>query len=332
MAETSNPQGIGLSEAQNAISAMLAPQEDNVEAAEAASEPTEELVENFEETQEYEASEEVDEEVTEYEEAEGEYDDQSFDIMSQVVALDGEEKTVEELKQGYLRQGDYTRKTQALAEERKAFDADKDAVYNERAQYAQLLPALAAKIESMAEPEPDWDKLYDTDPVLAQRAERKYNQQKQEREQQLAAIREEQSRVQREEQQRVQQLEAKYEAEQRDLIPQIIPEWRNQEVASQEALELRNYLLDQGFVDADIQGLKNAMLIKMARQSMLYERGTAKLKKQRVKPKASTKKPLRAGTSSGRPMSKPRGKAEIQRVQQTGRLQDGVAAIRKMLP
>jgi len=288
MAETNNPQGIGLSEAQNAISAMMTPPADTVEVAEAtASEATEELVEEQELEAGYETAEEVEEyeEQSEYEE---EYDSQ--DILSMLVEVDGEEKTVDEIKNGYLRHSDYTRKTQALAEERKAVDQREQAIQQQEAQYAQLLPALAQKIESMAEPEPDWDKLYDTDPALAQRAERKYNQQKQEREQQLAAIRQEQARLQQQNQQRLAQAEAQYEAEQRELIPQIIPEWRNQDVAANEALELRNYLLDAGFVDQDIQGLKNAMLIKMARQSMLYERGNAKLKKAKVKPKGSTKK------------------------------------------
>lgn len=329
MAETNNPQGIGLSEAQNAISAMMTPPADTVEVAEAtASEATEELVEE----QELEASDEAAEEVEEYEEQseyEEEYDSQ--DILSMVLEVDGEEKTVDEIKNGYLRHSDYTRKTQALAEERKAVDQREQAIQQQEAQYAQLLPALAQKIESMAEPEPDWDKLYDTDPALAQRAERKYNQQKQEREQQLAAIRQEQARLQQENQRRVAQAEAQYEAEQRELIPQIIPEWRNQDVAANEALELRNYLLDAGFVDQDIQGLKNAMLIKMARQSMLYERGNAKLKKAKVKPKGSTKKPLKAGSNNSRPMTKPRGQAEMQQLKRTGRMQDAQAAIKQLL-
>ena len=329
MAETNNPQGIGLSEAQNAISAMMTPPADTVEVAEAtASEATEELVEEQELEAGYEAAEEVEEyeEQSEYEE---EYDSQ--DILSMLVEVDGEEKTVDEIKNGYLRHSDYTRKTQALAEERKAVDQREQAIQQQEAQYAQLLPALAQKIESMAEPEPDWDKLYDTDPALAQRAERKYNQQKQEREQQLAAIRQEQARLQQQNQQRVAQAEAQYEAEQRELIPQIIPEWRNQDVAANEALELRNYLLDAGFVDQDIQGLKNAMLIKMARQSMLYERGNAKLKKAKVKPKGSTKKPLRAGSNNSRPMTKPRGQAEMQQLQRTCRMQDAQAAIKQLL-
>ena len=37
--------------------------------------------------------------------------------------VDGESLTAEELKLGYLRQSDYTKKTQAVAEQRKAFEA-----------------------------------------------------------------------------------------------------------------------------------------------------------------------------------------------------------------
>ena len=37
-----------------------------------------------------------------------------------VTEVDGETLSVEEIKLGYLRQGDYTKKTQAVAEQREA--------------------------------------------------------------------------------------------------------------------------------------------------------------------------------------------------------------------
>ena len=98
----------------------MTPPADTVEVAEAtASEATEELVEEQELEAGYETAEEVEEyeEQSEYEE---EYDSQ--DILSMLVEVDGEEKTVDEIKNGYLRHSDYTRKTQALAEERRAVD------------------------------------------------------------------------------------------------------------------------------------------------------------------------------------------------------------------
>ncbi len=100
MAENNTPNGIGLSEAQNAISAMMAPVEDNATEVDAQAEETEVLEAEMlddaegEETPEVEASDLGDEDET-YED-----DDtsQDFDIMAAAVEVNGEEKTVEELK------------------------------------------------------------------------------------------------------------------------------------------------------------------------------------------------------------------------------------------
>ncbi len=64
--------------------------------------------------EETEEAEEVDEDPTD--EAEAEESEAMFEV-------DGESLSAEELKLGYLRQSDYTKKTQAVAEQRKAFEA-----------------------------------------------------------------------------------------------------------------------------------------------------------------------------------------------------------------
>ena len=65
--------------------------------------------------EETEEAEEVDEDPTDEAEAE--------DSEEQMFEVDGESLSAEELKLGYLRQSDYTKKTQAVAEQRKAFEA-----------------------------------------------------------------------------------------------------------------------------------------------------------------------------------------------------------------
>ncbi|MBR0647711.1 hypothetical protein [Plastoroseomonas hellenica] len=83
------------------------------------------------------------------------------------VEIDGKAQRLPlaEVTRGYLRQADYTRKTQALAEDRRAFDGEASAVRQERLQYAQLLPALAFQVQQMQGPEPDWARLKEEDPV-----------------------------------------------------------------------------------------------------------------------------------------------------------------------
>ena len=197
MSEVNNPRGIGLSEAQNAISSLLSPNEDN-EATEALDEVDEEEYSEDAETEQAEDDEDdtSEDEADLDEDEEGDDDeDQSLDILSAKVEVDGVEMTVEEVKAGYLRQRDYTRKTQEISESRKQLEAFNAELNRERAQYEQLLPMLEQQLQENAQPEPDWDTLYDLDPRKAARDERKWKQQQEQRVQQLQAVEMEKQRM-----------------------------------------------------------------------------------------------------------------------------------------
>ncbi len=334
MAENNTPNGIGLSEAQNAISAMMAPQEDNATEVDAQAEETEVLEAEMlddaegEETPEVEASDLDDEDET-YED-----DDtsQDFDIMSAAVEVNGEEKTVEELKSGYLRQQDYTRKTQALSEEKKAFAEQLAAVDQERAQYAEALPMLAQQIQQSVEQEPDWDTLYDTDPALAAKAERQWRKQLEDKQKQLQAVQTEQQRMQQLHRQRMDQARAQFVDQQREVLPDLIPEWRDTKVAAQEAGEIREFLLQTGFPEQDIDGMNSALLVQMARLPMLQARGANRADKAKAKPKpAKGSKTMRAGSRGTQPKPKNAVREAQQRLKSTGRVNDAAAAIKALL-
>lgn len=334
MAENNTPNGIGLSEAKNAISAMMAPVEDNATEVDAQAEETEVLEAEMlddaegEETPEVEASDLDDEDET-YED-----DDtsQDFDIMAAAVEVNGEEKTVEELKSGYLRQQDYTRKTQALSEEKKVFAEQVAAVDQERAQYAEALPMLAQQIQQSVEQEPDWDTLYDTDPALAAKAERQWRKQLEDKQQQLQAVQAEQQRMQQIHQQRMDQARAQFVEQQREVLPDLIPEWRDTKVAAQEAGEIREFLLQTGFPEQDIDAMNSALLVKMARLAMLQARGANRADKAKAKPKpAKGSKTMRAGSRGTQPKPKNAVREAQQRLKSTGRVNDAAAAIKALL-
>ena len=241
MSEPNNPNGIDLGTAQNAIMDMIAPKEDTAKSEpEALEAEAEEVIEAEVEMPEEETTdEEVDTEgeLEAADEAE-ELEEESFDILSQTVEVEGEEITVEELKRGNLRQRDYTRKTQELAEMRKDIEAQFDSVTRERQQYAQLLPALQERLESQVVEEPDWDTLYDADPNMARKAERQFRKQKEERENSLQAIRQEKERLQALEVENQERMKAEFTSRQREMLPEIIPEWRDTKVAQKEAAEI----------------------------------------------------------------------------------------------
>ena len=338
MAENSNPLGTDLYSAQNAIRAMLAPEEDNAAATDALeAETTEEVVEEAEPSEEMEATEETDNSVVEGSEEELEVEedaesseDESFDILGAIVEVDGEEITVEELKAANLRQRDYTRKTQELAEQRKALEAQYSEIERERAQYAQMLPALQQRLEQK-EQEPDWETLYDTDPTMAAKAERQWRKQQEERQAQIAAVQAEQQRVQALQQEKMQQMQEQYVTQQREMLPEVIPEWRDSKVAAQEATQIRDFLLGEGFTEQDIGGLTNATLVKLARKAMLYDRGETRVTAAKAKPKKARAKTLKSGTKASQPRPKSDAQKAIQNAKQSGRVQDAAQAIKALL-
>lgn len=331
MADVNNPQGTDLYSAQDAIRAMLAPQEDTAEATDALEAEGEEIEDDQEPEVEMSEAEEAEDELDdELDEDDGD-EDQSFDLLSATVEVDGEEITVEELKRGHLRQRDYTRKTQELAELRKGFEVEQSEIERERAQYAQLLPALRQRIEMAAEQEPDWDTLYDTDPQMAARAERQWRKQQEQKQAQLEAVEAEQQRLAQLQQQRAEQMRVQYVEQQRQVLPEIIPEWRDTKVAQTEAGKIREYLLNEGFTEDDIAGLTNATLVKVARKAMLYETGSQKASYAKAKPKPSKAKTLKAGSRGSQAKPKSARAQAQQQLQRTGRLKDAAAAIKTLL-
>ena len=333
MSEANNPLGTDLQTAQNAIRAMLTPQEDTVTEPDALeAEAVEVEAEMPEEAEEYEQEYATEDEGDfEAEDDAGEQDDASFDLLSATVEVDGEEITVEELKRGNLRQRDYTRKTQELAEARKELEANYEEIQRERAQYAQMLPALQERLQQPVEQEPDWDTLYDTDPTMAAKAERQWRKQQEERAAQLQAVEAERQRMMGLEQQRLEQMQARYFEEQRQILPELIPEWRDNTVASKEAKDIRSFLIKEGFSEQDVNGLTNATLVKLARKAMLYDQGQTRATEAKKKPKTQKTKTLKAGSRSTQPRPKSEQKQALQRVRQTGRVQDAAAASKTLL-
>ena len=338
MSDNSTPQGTDLYSAQNAIRSMLAPQEDNVTTddaleAEAAQVDDAEMPDGQEE--EYEAQADN----SPVEGSESDLDDEDDDDgdqygsldLSTTIEVDGEEITIEELRSGHLRQKDYTRKTQELAEHRKAVEAKDQEMDRERAEYAQLLPALAERIQQEAKQEPDWDTLYDADPVMAAKAERQWRKEQEERVAQLQAVQAEQQRMQQIEAQKREQMQQSYLEQQRQILPDIIPEWRDSKVAATEATQIRDFLLGEGFSEQDVSGMSNATLVKLARKAMLYDRGETRANEVKAKPKKPRTKTLKSGSRASQPKRTSAAQEAQNRARKTGRVNDAAAAIKALL-
>ena len=112
----------------------------------------EEVVEDTQEAEEVEEEAPEEEEGQAEEETEEEVEEEEFDVVAEedlkyTIKVDGEELEVgiEELKNGYQRQADYTRKSQALAEQRKeteSIQSERMRLEQERQMYANVLQML----------------------------------------------------------------------------------------------------------------------------------------------------------------------------------------------
>ena len=248
------------------------------------------------------------------------------------VKVAGEEISVDldELKNGYSRTADYTKKSQALAEERKQFSHDRDAVLLERQQYSQLLGALQQQLTAFDEPAPDFDRLYDEDPIEGARQERQYRQRTEQRQQKMQAIAIEQQRVNdanaQEQQQQMRGL-IQNEAAQ---LPDLIPEWKDEKVANKQREQLREYLINQGVAEEELGALVRANHIKVLRKAMLYDQGQKRVRKAQKAGQGG--KTVRSGSRQQQVKpSQRKTKAAFQRLKQTGSTENAASLIESML-
>lgn len=153
--DDSNPQGTGktVDQAAASIFDMLEPQQPEGQVEERQEEETAEYVEESE-PEEVEASEETQEEVEEPPRY-------RVKVGSEELEVD-----LDELIKGYSRTSDYTKKTQTLAEQRKAIEAEKARIEEAaklRDQYAQRLGLVEQMLTQ--QPEENLAELKETDPI-----------------------------------------------------------------------------------------------------------------------------------------------------------------------
>lgn len=242
--------------------------------------------------------------------------------------------TRDELIKGYLRQSDYTRKTQEVAEGRKRLESEASEVLRERAQYAALLPKLEEQIRLVeAAPEPDWDALYAQNPIEAARLERKFRVEKEQREAKLAAIQAEKARVEQANQQQTAMQFRAYVAEQQEvLVNELIPAWRDPKVARREKAELVEYALKAGLTQEEVRTLADARAVAMLHKAMRFDRAMARKQAGAQGAQQTASSPtLKPGNAAAKPSVKVEVKKQYDRLKRTGSVQDAAKLFEQML-
>ena len=325
MAET---QAMNMADAASAISAMLAPEEGQAELDE--TQPAEESEEDTEAA----ASEEDDsgvedapeEETSEEQSGEEEEPEEQEQPQTFTVKIDGKEVavTLDELQKGYSRTQDYTRKTQQIAEVRKQVEQETQAVRAEREQYAQLLGALQAQLQS-SEPQVDLDRLYNEDPIEWVRQKEVLR----ERQEKAYAIQAEQQRLLQLSQQEQQQSIQQHLESQKDALLAALPEWKDPKKAKLEKAMLIESAKSAGFSDEDLKSVYDHRLVLLLRKAALFDQMVSK--RQGIKPVVNNgPRPAKPG-AAGRVSTTTESVRAKQRLAKTGRIDDAVSAIELLL-
>jgi len=243
------------------------------------------------------------------------------------VKVDGKEVevTLEELQKGYSRTQDYTRKTQQIAEARKQTEAELQAVRAEREQYAQLLGALEAQVQQAAQPNIDWDRLYQEDPIeyVRQREVMRENKEKAE------AIQSEQQRLAYvSQQEQAQFMQQKLQQEQEALLA-AIPDWKDAKKAQAEKALLVEFGQKIGFTPDELKSVVDHRAVLMLRKAALYDQMMSK--RGNIKPVTNNgPRPAKPG-AAGRVSNSTESVRAQQRVAKTGRVDDAANAIYQLL-
>jgi hypothetical protein len=243
------------------------------------------------------------------------------------VKVDGKEVevTLDELQKGYSRTQDYTRKTQQIAEVRKHAEAELQAVRAEREQYAHLLGALEAQVQQATQPNIDWERLYQEDPIewVRQREVMRENQEKN------AAIQSEKQRLsQLSQQEQMQQHQMVLQHEQEALVA-AIPEWKDSKKAAAEKAMLVQFGQKAGFSPDELKNVLDHRAVVLLRKAALYDQMVSK--RGQIKPVTNNgPRPAKPG-AAGRVSNNTEALRAQQRLAKTGRVDDAADAIYKLL-
>jgi hypothetical protein len=241
----------------------------------------------------------------------------------------GEEKevTLDELIKSYQLGTDYTKKSQAVAEERKAVEAERQRIEEARYlrdQYAERLQVIEQMLNQQPEAE-NLDYLKETDPIGYAVKVAELSQ----REKQLAQVQAERQRIaQQQDQERQEQLGHVIQAEARKLA-EAIPEYADPQKGEVARRELREFGQKLGFSEQELAGIYDSRQVLTLWKAMQYD------KLQSAKPGITKKvneapKVMKSGVSQGRDGNEELKKLKA-KARQTGRVADAAKAFERFL-
>ena len=213
--------------------------------------------------------------------------DTNQELYSLTVNGENVEVTLDELKKGYSRQSDYTRKTEKLSQDRKSVEAKNAEAtrLNEEAkikrdQYEQQLQILSEHLKSTSN-NVDMERLYQEDPAKYVKLKAEQDRQKQ---LQLEVQREEE-RIKAEKQREAEENLAKFVVEQKKILAEKLPIYSDQKKGPEFQKDIREFARSKGYTDEEISMLVDHRAILILADAFRYNqiKKNANLKNKKVR-------------------------------------------------
>ena len=283
--------------------------------------------------EEGQAEEEVEEEISaESEESEEELEIVAEEDLKYTIKVDGEEYEVgiDELKSGYQRQADYTRKSQALAEQRKETEniqSERQRLEQERQMYANGLQMLqeqqTAKLQDFDKV--DWETMKEEDPYQYMLKKDEYRD-AQERVNNAA---QQQALIQQEQQAASNQARGQFVQQEYARLVAALPEWNDKDSTIKK--DIQEYATSVGFRPEEISQLADHRSVLVIKKAMEFDKLTKKVapKKKAVKKAPKVQKAGR-GTSKEETAAEAL-KAKRARLRKSGKQDDAASLFYDML-
>lgn len=339
--DTTQPQGLTVQQAQTKLEAILFPEETVTD------EPQQDAEGEEQEPQEGESESATDEPKAPAADAEPE--DESADDAEEtdeepeetppaptthkiIVAGEELEVTTDEALKGYMRNADYTRKTQELAAARKDF-AEKElpSVREERKQYATLLTQLQQTLAALTPQEPDWAAIRDNTPEeFPQKfAEWQIHQKR------LTALQQEQQQALQKVQEDQQQQYTDYLAAEAAKLVAVIPEFNDPEKGKLLRESLTAYAKNVGFSEEEIGAVSDHRALILLDKARRWDEAQKRRPEIQKRVQEVARVALPGAKPGAAPSVKPREVTEVtrakQRLAKTGNVKDAAAVLDFML-
>lgn len=297
------------------LTAVLeSPQEEQTETPEEEQEVVEEATDEvIDESQEVEEETEESEEVEDLtDETEEESEDEPDVITEGTIEVDGEKLSVDEIKLGYMRQADYTKKTQAVAEQRRAAE---EQTANYESTLSALLTASGADLSRFDNV--DWEQAAVQNPDQYKQAKAMYEQTKQTHDFIRAQANEHQQRSQAQ-QQAAMKENAK---ESLTVLKSTIPNWNNDLYYS-----IGEYATGSlGVTTEEFNEVHDHRMITALYKAMQFDRAKTETQK---KVKATPKKTLSGKKAEPKDLGKKDNYRKARdRLKKSGSMEDAVQAL-----